>query len=126
MTVNEAIAEVDHLKPNMFEPADKIRWLSRIDGRIFNDIICTHKFNEDENPITEFAGYTVNDMDKELLVGAPWDELYIRWLEAQIDYSNMEFDNFNNSNAVFDSVFSAFRSAYNRSHAPLGTRKIYY
>jgi len=72
------------------------------------------------------AEYGEDDGEKELLVGQPHDELYLRWLEAQIDYHNMEYDSFNNSNAVFDAVFSSFRNAYNQSHMPKGTRKIYY
>ena len=126
MTIHEAIEQTDHLKPNMYEEGDKIRWLSRLDGRIFEEIVCTHTFNDGETEITEFNGYTLDDGETELLVGAPWDELYVLWLQAQIDYSNMEYDSFNNTNAMFESVFSGFRNAYNRSHKPKGTGKTYY
>lgn len=126
MTVHEAIAETDHLKPNMYDESDKIRWLSRLEGRIFQEIIATHKFNDGEEEITEFTPFTPDDGQKELFVGEPYDELYLRWLEAQIDYNNMEFDSFNNSNAVFESVFGAFRNAYNRSHMPKSASNIYY
>ena len=126
MKINEAIAEADHLKPNMYEEGDKIRWLSRLDGRIFQEIICTHAFNGGETEIDSFDGYGSDDGETELLVGAPYDEMYVRWIEAQIDYNNMEYDSFNNSNAVFESVFSAFRNAYNASHMPKGSRKTYF
>ena len=125
MTIHDAIAEVDSLKPNMFGEKDKIRWLSRLDARIYEEIILTHRYNEGEEEVS-FAGYGEDDGEKELLVGQPHDELYLRWLEAQIDYHNMEYDSFNNSNAVFDAVFSSFRNAYNQSHMPKGTMKIYY
>ena len=126
MTVHEAIAETDHLKPNMYDEGDKIRWLSRLEGRIFQEIICTHEFNEGETEITEFTPFTPDSGMEDLFVGEPYDELYVRWLEAQIDYNNMEFDSFNNSNAVFESVYSAFRNAYNRSHMPKSANNIYY
>lgn len=125
MTIHDAIAEVDTLKSNMFGEKDKIRWLSRLEARIYQEIICTHQRNEGEEEIS-FTGYGEDDGEKELLVGQPHDELYLRWLEAQIDYHNMEYDSFNNSNAVFESVYSSFRNAYNQSHMPKGTRKIYY
>lgn len=125
MTVHEAITQADHLKPNMYEEADKIRWLSRLDGRIYEEIICTHKYNEGETPVT-FDGYGPDDGETELLVGAPYDELYVHWLEAQIDYNNMEYDGFNNTNAVFEALYTAFRNAYNRSHMPVGTVKNYF
>ena len=125
MTIHDAIAEVDSLKSNMFSEKDKIRWISRLEARIYQEIICTHQRNEGEEEIS-FTGYGEDDGEKELLVGQPHDELYLHWLEAQIDYHNMEYDSFNNSNAVFDAVFSSFRNAYNQSHMPKGTRKIYY
>lgn len=125
MKIQEAIAEVDNLKPNMYGEDEKIRWLSRLDSRIWQDIVLTHKRLEGETP-ESFSPYTVEDGEKELLVGEPYDEIYVRWLEAQIDYSNMEYDSFNNSNAVFEALFSAFRNAYNRSHMPLGTVKRYF
>lgn len=125
MTIHDAIAEVDSLKSNMFSEKDKIRWISRLEARIYQEIICTHQRNDGEEEIS-FTGYGEDDGEKELLVGQPHDELYLRWLEAQIDYHNMEYDSFNNSNAVFDAVFSSFRNAYNQSHMPKGTRKIYY
>lgn len=125
MTIHDAIAEVDSLKSNMFSEKDKIRWISRLEARIYQEIICTHQRNEGEEEIS-FTGYGEDDGEKELLVGQPHDELYLRWLEAQIDYHNMEYDSFNNSNAVFDAVFSSFRNAYNQSHMPKGTMKIYY
>ena len=125
MTIHDASAEVDSLKSNMFSEKDKIRWISRLEARIYQEIICTHQRNDGEEEIS-FTGYGEDDGEKELLVGQPHDELYLRWLEAQIDYHNMEYDSFNNSNAVFDAVFSSFRNAYNQSHMPKGTRKIYY
>ena len=125
MKILEAIAEVDNLKPNMYAEDEKIKWLSRLDGRIWQDIVLTHKRLEGETPET-FEPYTVNDGEKDLLVGEPYDEMYVRWLEAQIDYSNMEYDSFNNSNAVFEALFSSFRNAYNRSHMPLSEYNRYH
>lgn len=125
MKIHDAIAEVDSLKPNMFGEKEKIRWLSRLDARIYEQIILTHKYNEGEEEVT-FTGYDEGDGEKELLVGQPYDEMYLRWLEAQIDYHNKEYDSFNNSNTVFESVYSSFRNAYNQSHMPKGAEKTFY
>lgn len=125
MTIHDAIAEVDILKPNMFCERDKIRWLSRLDTRIYEQIILTHEYNDGEEEVV-FNGYREEDGEKELLVGQPYDEIYLHWLEAQIDYHNREYDSFNNSNSVFESLYSSFRNTYNNSHMPKGTRKIFY
>ena len=125
MLITDAINEVNLLKPNMYDDETKIRWLSRLDGRIWETVILTHERNEGEEEIV-WTPYTADEPNRELLVGEPWDEIYVRWLEAQIDYNNREYDAFNNSNAVFDAVYGDFVNAYNRSHVPLTKRKIYY
>ena len=167
MKIIEAINEADRLKPNMYGLPDKIKWLSRLDKRIFEQVYLTHVLsaeemapflpeNEEETepevipglpsaqqgaewaldlpghphgprPIhLVFEGYNETDQDKELLVGEPYDEMYVHWLETQIDWNNMEYDGFNNSNAVFSSVYGDFYRSFNRTHMPLGGRKIYY
>ena len=133
MTIIQAVNEVDNLKPNMYELSDKIKWLSRLDRRIFEQIILTHELSEEEqepylNDDGElvFEGYDENDQDKELIVHEPYDELYTHWLSAQIDWNNREFIGFNSSNAMFEATYGAFRNAFNQTHMPKGRKKIYY
>lgn len=125
MTIQDAISAVDELKPNMYGVKDKIRWLSRLDARIWEEIISTHEYADDEEEIDK-PSYSEDDTSVELLVGEPYDEIYRHWLSAQIDYNNMEYDSFNNSNAMFESMYTSFRNAYNRSHMPTGEAKIYF
>ena len=42
MTVWEAIAKVDDLKPNQYDTNTKIGWLSKLDGQIYVEVISTH------------------------------------------------------------------------------------
>lgn len=126
MTIREAINEVDTLKPNMYGMQEKIKWLSRLDSRIAQDILATHELSEEEQELLPFEGYTEDDIEQELLIGEPYDEMYASWLSAQVDWHNMEFDNFNVNNAMFESVFTQFRNAFNRSHMPKGGGKIYF
>ena len=84
MKLIEAIQKIDELKHNTFSTGEKISWLSSLDGNIKTLTIDTH-FGEK----TEFTGYyEETDGDTVLLVPAPWDDLYLYWLEAQIDYYN--------------------------------------
>lgn len=124
MTVFEAIARLDVIKPNGYTDVDKIRWLSDLDGRIKTEIIDTHE-GGDEIP---FEGYT-RDTDianVNLLVSAPYDDIYIKYLEAQIDYANAEFGRYNNSIVAFNSSFAAYERYYNRHHMPNETKIKYF
>lgn len=116
MTIREAINRVDDLKFNTYSDNDKVAWLSRLDNSVKNLIIDTH---EGWECCSAFTGYgDTTDMDTVLLVPAPFDEIYLRWLEAQIDYHNGEFDKFNASIIMYNTAFEAYANFYNRNHMP--------
>ena len=118
MTILDAIHQIDTLKPNTYSQEQKIRWLSTLDGVVKKEIIDTHEGGEN---IT-FEPYTVSTAGNELLIPAPYDEVYIRWLEAQIDYTNGEYNKYQNSMTMYNTAYSAFERYYNRTHMPLGTK----
>ena len=117
MTIREAIAKIDALKLNTFTQTNKVAWLSTIDGIIKSEIIDTHEGGEN----IPFAGYDDNTpTDTVLLVPAPYDDIYIRWLEAQMDYTNNEYGKYSNSMTMYNAAYSAYERYYNRNHMPLG------
>lgn len=116
MTIIEVIGIVDTFKPNNYTELDKIGWLSELEGRIKNEIIDTHEGGEK----IVFNGYDQNtNTETKLLVSEPYDDIYIKWLEAKIDYNNAEYTKYNNSTMAFNSAYSAFERYYNRHHMPL-------
>lgn len=116
MTILEAISRVDALKFNTYSQGEKIRWLSELDGTIKKTVIDRHA---GANAIA-FAGYDENtDTATELLVSAPFDTVYLRWLEAQIDYHNGEYDKFNGAIILYNTAFEAFANYYRNTHMPL-------
>lgn len=121
MTIIEAINRIDDAKPNQYTQSDKVRWLSTLDGIVHDEILAVH-----EEEAGAFAGYDDStDLSTELLVGPPYDEMYIRWLEAQIDYTNSEYAKYNNSMAMYNAAYNTFARFYNRTHMPRGG-KIHY
>lgn len=117
MTIIEAINRIDSLKPNNYTQEDKIAWLSNLDGIIKTEIIDTHEGSEN----ISFNGYDVDTaLDTVLLVPSPYDSIYLKWLEAQIDYTNGETARYNNSMTMYNTTYSAFWKYYNRTHMPLG------
>ena len=121
MKVREAIDRIDGLKHNTYSTVEKLDWLNRLDGMIKREIIDTHEGGDS----VSFEGYTDRDMEKDLLIGNPYDEMYVRWLEAQIDYYNGEIARYNNSMMMYQAAYDSYARYYNRSHMPL-TRKLKY
>lgn len=116
MKIIEAITRLDALKFNTYTQSDKVEWLSRLDNMVKKHIIDTHEGAEN----VVFTGYDDStDLKTELLVPPPHDEMYLRWLEAQIDYHNAEYDKYNNAIIMFNSAYEAYQSYYTRNHLPV-------
>lgn len=116
MKMIEAITKLDALKFNTYTQSDKVEWLSRLDNMVKKHIIDTHEGWE--NVI--FTGYDDStDLQTELLVLAPHDEIYLRWMEAQIDYHNGEYDKYNNAIIMFNTAYEAYQAFYTRNHLPV-------
>lgn len=121
MTAMEAIAQADRLRPNQYPPVDKMRWLERLEKRIWKEILRHYDADAPEP-----TGILETDADVELTADDPYDEMYIHWLCAQMSLYEEEYESFNAENAVFESVYGQFRNAYNREHMPLSARKRYW
>lgn len=119
MTIMETLYRIDEVKPNSYSQAEKIKWLSSLDGTIKSEIIDTHEGGED----VVFNGYNENTpLDTPLLVPAPYDDIYLRWLEMQIDYANGEYGKYNNSMMVYNTAYTSYANYYNRTHMPIGKK----
>lgn len=116
MKIIEAINRIDDLKFNTFSQDQKVNWLSKLDSMVKTQIIDTHEGGEE----VSFTGYDSDtDLQTQLLVKAPFDEVYLRWMEAQIDYHNGEIDKYNISITMFNTEFEAFENWYHRNHVPV-------
>jgi hypothetical protein len=115
MTIAEVISKVDALKPNTYTQEDKVEWLSTLDSRVMTQIIDAHE----GGPDIHFYGYDGPiDQETELLVPAPYDEMYLRWLEAMIDYHNSDDDRYNNAIMLFNNAYEGYKKYYTRTHMP--------
>ena len=123
MKIREAVERIDSHKHNIYTQNDKIAWLSRLDSMVKTLIIDAHEGGE----AVEFTGYDDStDLNTEMLVPAPFDEMYLRWLEAQIDYSNGEYGKYNNAISMYQNLWDNYVNYYRRNHMPLSTAIKYF
>ena len=115
MTISQAISRVDDLRHNVYSHQDKIRWISTLEHTVVRQVLQEHEGGE-----INFDGYTPEkDMQTQLMVKAPYDDIYIRWMEAMIDYHNGEIASYNGAIALFNAAFDNFKAWYTRTHMPL-------
>lgn len=116
MTIQQAITQVDTLKPNQYKDLNKIEWLSTLDGKIKSEIIDTHVGSE----AYTFNGYNEDtNYETELIAKDPYSELYVKYLMAQIDFFNAEWGRYNNTSAAFNVAINEYSAYYNRNFLPL-------
>ena len=106
MTIAEAIASCDAQQPNAYSAAEKRRWLSELDGQLYDEVFLTH-----QDP-PSFTPYT------QLLLPHPHDRLYPLYLTMQLDRCNGEIARYNNNAQLFNDAYLTFQAHWTRSHTP--------
>ena len=120
MTMSEALREADRLKPNSFPAEQKRRWLERLELRCRGEILRHYGA-----PLPQWEPFGAGEMDRTLLASDPYDEMYVHWLCAQMDFFEREYESFNASNAMFEAVWRRWRNAVNQTEKARTARKSY-
>ena len=114
MTLDSAIAQCDTRRPNQYSREDKIGWLSKLDGRIDQDVLAMC-----EGEARPFTGYDSGTPgDTQLLAPWPHDEMYPLYLYAMADFHNNDLQRYNASAAMFDRALMEYKAWYIRNHMP--------
>lgn len=111
MTVQQAIDWVDGKKHNVYSFEDKLVWLSQVEQ------MAKELAQRFAVPLE-----TELEVDSMLAIPAPYDQLYLRWLEAQIDYTNQEYLQYNNAMAMFNTLWTEYANRFCRTHLCPGRR----
>lgn len=115
MTIATALARFDALLANAYSIDDKIQWLSRLDAMVKRHI---DGFEGGDKVL--FHGYdSSTDRRTELLVQEPFDDMYLKWMEAQVHYYNGEYGKYNQAIIMFQAAYAAFTNDWSRNHLPL-------
>ena len=79
MTIKKLIDKVQEEKPNTFQTDKLIEFINEIETDVAEQLNL------------DVPNYSESDLGEELLVGAPYDRLYVSYLKSQIDYANEEY-----------------------------------
>lgn len=103
MKIREAIEHVDEVKPNAFDSKAKVLWLNALEGRIAADVFLLAPVE-----IRQLQYSLPEDLETELLVTAPHDDIYTLWLQAKIDEANGEYDRYQNTMQIYNEHYGNF------------------
>ena len=107
MTASEAIARAKEVRQGSIDYSQYLKWVNVLEGRVQVEI----SGKKPEEVIT----YTEESDNIQLLVPHPYDEVYIYYLCAMIDFFNEEWDLYANDAAFFEKAFEDFKGAFLKS-----------
>ena len=103
MKLFDAIAKADSFRLNTIDEETKSKWVYTVDcgvAEMMHVARPTESFPE----------------DRELLMEAPHDEIYVYYLNAMIDYHNGELELYRNDITVFEDAMRQAGAWYQRNH----------
>ena len=115
MTASRLIERADALRPNHYSAEQKLSWLCRLDGQIYEELIKPR----DAAALPPAEEYTAETELRER--GAYAEELYLCYLFAQIDLNNAEIQKYNQSASLLAAAWRSLADSYNRK-TPLKAR----
>lgn len=107
MTIQSMIDQFDVAYPNQFTTTEKSQWLNNADWLVYLEIWKGYD-------VTEFTGHTSTTDD--LLVSAPYDELYMSYMAMQMYALREEIDRYNNARSEFDAMWEAYGYYWSRNN----------
>lgn len=115
MTAWDAVRWVDDKQHNVYSLEDKLTWLTQTEQ-------MAAQLRQRCGLASEIPAL---EPETELSIPEPFDQLYLRWLEAQIDYANQEYLRYNNAMALFSGLWQDYANFVRRNAAAGGRRKFF-
>ena len=93
MTLRDLLNKISDEKPNSFSEAKLISFVNEVEAEVAEEL------HMDKEDVPVYVYEHDEDLDKVLIVSAPYDRLYISYVKAMIDYTNEEYDSYANNQA---------------------------
>lgn len=117
MTLQEALDQVDELKPNMMSRKLKVKYLTEIEQLIHAEIVMKHEHPEEAEAKPVYSEQS--DQGTELIVPDPYSMVYVYWLMSKIDIQNQEDGRYNIDRAHFENAYETMSDWWTREHMPI-------
>lgn len=116
MTVKDVLDYVDEVKDNTFSRKTKLIWLNELEYRVQTDVMLLAADSVQSVP---------DEDDHELLVPAPWHEIYYDYLFMKLSEHLEESSEQNNRAATFDKAFGRFMKWWADTYEPRSGKAVF-
>lgn len=108
MTLSEALERIKKQKPSALTDDELIAEVNQLEAVVQQEIF--------DFLFEDIRQYTVEDMEEELLIYKPFDEVYTFYVAAKIDSINEEYNSYNANMAFFNNRYKDFRAHHRRNN----------
>lgn len=105
MTIQQAIAQADALRPNPLPEPQKVGWVQDLERRTAREVGA---------PVPDFG----KESDGQLSIAEEYSMLYVLYLCAMIDLALGEYESYDQTAQVFNTLADRYKKQYLRSHLP--------
>ena len=110
MKIREAIENIKTTRTSQYSDQQLMAWLSELDGHVWEEVMA------DTGAPAPFLPYRKTQLEMDMLIPFPHDQIYVTYLGAKIDYHNAEFERYNNEMMLYNAQLQAFYDAYRRKY----------
>lgn len=118
MKVGKLIETATVLIGQQYDLEMLIGWLNEIEGQVLDQVV-----NKAQRFDIEFVPFTEDDTERELTVPDRFQDVYINYIRAKVDFTNQETERYNNDAAMFEASWKEYASWHIRNYVPKSVAK---
>ena len=114
MTLGKLIEKIVEQKGQQYDAQILTDWVNEIEGQVVEEVI-----NQAEGYNIAFVPYDyTQDAERTLQIPDRFQDVYINYLYAKIDFNNQETERYNNDVAMYNASYEAYAAWFRREHRP--------
>lgn len=117
MDVRDILIDVDMKYPNDVETEHKWTWITQMEKLLLHECLLTHELSEEEmNRAAALYALENVDRDYKPLAQPPYQDIYIHYLGMQIALLNVDTDQYENEQTLYNNALLAYKNWFSRTH----------
>ncbi len=114
MKLGELIEIIIDTRGQQYDEEFLTGWVNEIEGQVVEEVI-----NQAEGYNIAFVPYDyTQDAERTLQIPDRFQDVYINYLYAKIDFNNQETERYNNDVAMYNASYEAYAAWFRREHRP--------
>ena len=114
----DIIRMVDGYRPNALDEQLKLWWLVNLDGQLAVELMQLDPVAAQNALDCEYP----DGLNHEPLIGYPYEELYLHYLEAKISYTENELDAYQNAMEAYNAAYRNYAVWFLNHYDPVQGR----